>query len=60
MRISELVDRLQEIRAAEGDIRVHVYPYGDIVDVPVSAPEVVDPGLWGQPPTRRPRYVRLE
>lgn len=59
MKISELIAQLQDIKAAEGDIEVHAYGYGDIEDAPISEPEIVDPAAWTKP-RRMPKYIRLE
>jgi hypothetical protein len=39
MRISQLVERLEQIRAEEGDVEVVAYAYGDIDHHP-AAPAV--------------------
>lgn len=40
MRISELVERLEEIQAEHGDLTVQAYAYGDITCMPIDPPTV--------------------
>ncbi|MFF3096825.1 hypothetical protein [Streptomyces cyaneofuscatus] len=43
MKISQVIERLQEIQADRGDLEVEAYNYGDIAHLPAAPTVLVAP-----------------